>query len=192
MGMLGGPNLAVFFLGVFYPWSNRWGAFIGNLLGIAMSVWIYVGSKFYPARAEKIGKLEHWTYSCNLTDDISTTLLSTSTMIPNVNFTTIPDLTVTMVPAVNVTMPTPLPLAAEERPAIADFYELSYMFVGTAGFLVTLISGLIISGLTKFQDPAKLNPELYVRWLPFMKKYDNGVTKNGTANNAYAVDMEMK
>lgn len=66
MGMLGGPNLAVFFLGVFYPWSNKWGAFFGNLCGITVTVWVYVGSKFYPARPEKLGKLDLWTYRWHL------------------------------------------------------------------------------------------------------------------------------
>ena len=57
-----GPNLAVFILAAFYPWANKWGAFFGNIFGIAFNIWIYVGSKYFPAPPEKAGKLPMWTY----------------------------------------------------------------------------------------------------------------------------------
>ena len=77
-----------------------------------------------------------------------------------------------------------------ERPGIADFYELSYMFVGTLGFLVTLIVGLLISAVTGFQNPAKLKPGLFVRWLPGMPLNDGSEcdAPKGNTNNGFSDD----
>ena len=47
------------------------------------------------------------------------------------------------------------------------------MFVGTAGFLVTLITGLAISFMTGHQSPKELKPGLYVKWLPWIPKNED-------------------
>ena len=39
-------------------------------------------------------------------------------------------------------------------------YRLSYLWYTTFGFLIVIIVGMIVSGLTGWQDPKKLNPNL--------------------------------
>lgn len=55
---------------------------------------------------------------------------------------------------------------------LLEFYRISYIWYSAIGCCVTVFVGLIISFLTKPQDPRKLNPKLispavdcFVRWL---------------------------
>ncbi|CAG2198860.1 SLC5A6 [Mytilus edulis] len=39
-GMIGGPLLGLFILGMMFPWSNKWGAYTGLLSGLVFMFWI--------------------------------------------------------------------------------------------------------------------------------------------------------
>uniref|UniRef100_A0AAR2KX84 Solute carrier family 5 member 6a n=1 Tax=Pygocentrus nattereri TaxID=42514 RepID=A0AAR2KX84_PYGNA len=43
-GMVGGPLLGLFCLGMFFPWANSIGAVVGLVAGLVMAFWIGVGS----------------------------------------------------------------------------------------------------------------------------------------------------
>ncbi|XP_060947200.1 sodium-dependent multivitamin transporter-like [Limanda limanda] len=43
-GMVGGPLLGLFCLGIFFPWANSTGALVGLFTGLAMAFWIGIGS----------------------------------------------------------------------------------------------------------------------------------------------------
>ncbi|OPL33909.1 hypothetical protein AM593_07331, partial [Mytilus galloprovincialis] len=43
-GMLGGPLLGLFTLGMLFPWANKWGALIGHLTALVITLWIGLGS----------------------------------------------------------------------------------------------------------------------------------------------------
>lgn len=44
-GIVGGPTIGIFTLGIFFPYVSEIPAIIGLLLGLAVSVWVYVCSK---------------------------------------------------------------------------------------------------------------------------------------------------
>ncbi|NXM83921.1 SC5A8 protein, partial [Oenanthe oenanthe] len=122
-GMVGGPLLGLFALGILCSFANGIGAFVGLVSGFVISLWVGIGSQIYPPLPERTKPLYLSTAGCN----ISTGNL-TSTEIP---LTTI--------------FSTP----GAERPALADnWYSLSYLYFSTLGTLVTVVVGIIISLLT--------------------------------------------
>ena len=61
-GMLGGPTLAIFFMGALMPPVNKWGAHIGWFFGASLAVWTYIGSQIYPPSGEQTRVLPRSTY----------------------------------------------------------------------------------------------------------------------------------
>ncbi|KFP37738.1 Sodium-coupled monocarboxylate transporter 1, partial [Chlamydotis macqueenii] len=122
-GMVGGPLLGLFSLGILCSFANGIGAFVGLLSGFVISLWVGIGSQIYPPLPERTKPLYLSTAGCNIsTGDF------TSTENP---FTTV------------FNTPT------AERPALADnWYSLSYLYFSTLGTLVTVVVGIIISLLT--------------------------------------------
>uniref|UniRef100_A0A8C6PXB3 Solute carrier family 5 member 5 n=1 Tax=Nothobranchius furzeri TaxID=105023 RepID=A0A8C6PXB3_NOTFU len=66
MGVVSGPLLGVFILGMFIPATNRLGAFSGILVGFCVSLWLAVGSTLHPPSEETMGVLPSFTGSCSL------------------------------------------------------------------------------------------------------------------------------
>ncbi|NXY32759.1 SC5A8 protein, partial [Pomatorhinus ruficollis] len=122
-GMVGGPLLGLFALGILCSFANGIGAFVGLVSGFVISLWVGIGSQIYPPLPERTKPLYLSTAGCNIT---SGNLTSTETPL-------------TMV------FSTP----GAERPALADnWYSLSYLYFSTLGTLVTVVVGIIISLLT--------------------------------------------
>uniref|UniRef100_A0A669QAE1 Solute carrier family 5 member 5 n=1 Tax=Phasianus colchicus TaxID=9054 RepID=A0A669QAE1_PHACC len=57
MGVIGGPLLGAFVLGMFVPACNTAGAFGGLGVGLTLSLWVAVGGSLYPAPADVAGVL---------------------------------------------------------------------------------------------------------------------------------------
>ncbi|XP_071854778.1 sodium-coupled monocarboxylate transporter 1-like [Apostichopus japonicus] len=53
IGILNGPILGVFSLGIYFPRANSKGALVGMLAALAIGIWLKVGSYVYPAVVDK-------------------------------------------------------------------------------------------------------------------------------------------
>ncbi|NXD26619.1 SC5A8 protein, partial [Spelaeornis formosus] len=122
-GMVGGPLLGLFALGILCSFANGIGAFVGLVSGFVISLWVGIGSQIYPPLPERTKPLYLSTAGCNISSG-------------NLTSTEIPLTTVFSTPGA-------------ERPVLADnWYSLSYLYFSTLGTLVTVVVGIIISLLT--------------------------------------------
>ncbi|NWU74465.1 SC5A8 protein, partial [Onychorhynchus coronatus] len=122
-GMVGGPLLGLFALGILCSFANGIGAFVGLVSGFVISLWVGIGSQIYPPLPERTKPLYLSTAGCNISSG-------------NLTSTEIPLTTIFSTPTV-------------ERPALADtWYSLSYLYFSTLGTLITVVVGIIISLLT--------------------------------------------
>ncbi|XP_004700416.1 sodium-coupled monocarboxylate transporter 1 [Echinops telfairi] len=126
-GMVGGPLLGLFSLGILVPVANSVGALVGLMAGFAISLWVGIGAQLYPPLPERTLPLSLETYGCNITHN-ATDLLTTTEM----PFST---------SAFQVHNPVRTPL-------MDNWYSLSYLYFSTLGTLVTILVGTIISLIT--------------------------------------------
>ncbi|XP_064911438.1 sodium-dependent multivitamin transporter [Columba livia] len=75
-GMVGGPLLGLFCLGMFFPCANPTGAVVGLLAGLAMAFWVGIGSLVSSAGAAPPPNSTALTPVGNLTTALATTLLA--------------------------------------------------------------------------------------------------------------------
>ncbi|XP_074490725.1 sodium/iodide cotransporter [Sebastes fasciatus] len=118
MGVVSGPLLGVFILGMFVPATNRLGAFSGFLVGFCVSVWLAVGSTLYPPSEETMGVLPFYTSECvpsNITLNRS---------------------------------PISTPLHPDDQGDLLNFYSMSYLYFGAMATSSVVLFGLIVSYAT--------------------------------------------
>uniref|UniRef100_A0A8D2E2D1 Solute carrier family 5 member 5 n=1 Tax=Sciurus vulgaris TaxID=55149 RepID=A0A8D2E2D1_SCIVU len=142
MGVISGPLLGAFVLGMFLPACNTWGVLSGLAAGLSLSLWVAVGATLYPPSAQIMGVLPSstsgcWTLSANtsvLLDSILATNASSRTSSSSMDLT---------------------------RPALADsFYAISYLYYGALGTLTTMLCGALVSYLTGPTKRSALGPGL--------------------------------
>uniref|UniRef100_A0A8D3DNE3 Sodium-coupled monocarboxylate transporter 1 n=1 Tax=Scophthalmus maximus TaxID=52904 RepID=A0A8D3DNE3_SCOMX len=130
-GIIGGPLLGLFALGILCPIANSKGALSGLVSGLVVSLWVGIGAQVYPPPAELTRPLPLTTDGCNFT--ITGGLNWTSTALPT---QLIP---ITTAPAHN----------ADSRPVLADnWYSLSYLYFSPIGTITAVGVGLIVSLFT--------------------------------------------
>ncbi|XP_072260801.1 sodium/iodide cotransporter [Pyxicephalus adspersus] len=123
MGVISGPLLGAFILGMFTSSCNTAGVFAGLAVGFSLSLWVAVGGTLYPPSPEMMGVLPIYAEHCPLYNTSHGIIYGSP---PLKNITT-----------------------AFERTTISEeFYSLSYLYYGTLGTLCTIVSGIIISHLT--------------------------------------------
>ncbi|XP_068090214.1 sodium/iodide cotransporter [Hyperolius riggenbachi] len=123
MGVISGPLLGAFVLGMFVSSCNTVGVFSGLAVGFALSLWVAVGGTLYPPSSTMMGVLPTYAGHCPLYNSSSGIIYGA---LPKVNITTVPN-----------------------RSVIADeFYSLSYLYYGALGTFSTIIFGAIVSQLT--------------------------------------------
>ncbi|XP_038676908.1 sodium-coupled monocarboxylate transporter 1 [Scyliorhinus canicula] len=125
-GIVGGPLLGFFLLGMIFPCANSIGAISGLAGSILLTLWIGIGGHVYPPLPEHTRPLPLSVAGCFFNNTERPELVTGSP------WTTIDPVT-----------------ELNNRPAIADtLYSISYLYLSPIGTLTVLILGLIVSLLT--------------------------------------------
>ncbi|XP_032405875.1 sodium-coupled monocarboxylate transporter 1 [Xiphophorus hellerii] len=139
-GMISGPLLGLYLLGMLFRTANSTGGLGGLITGLALTLWVGIGAQLYPPTADKTLPLSLTTVGCNKTVDLNSTTAS---------------------PWTSPATLTPQP---DFRPPIADsWYSLSYVYFSLFGMLTTMVSGLLLSIVTGGCKQKKMNSDLFVR-----------------------------
>nr|XP_020443703.1 sodium-dependent multivitamin transporter-like [Monopterus albus]XP_020443704.1 sodium-dependent multivitamin transporter-like [Monopterus albus]XP_020443705.1 sodium-dependent multivitamin transporter-like [Monopterus albus]XP_020443706.1 sodium-dependent multivitamin transporter-like [Monopterus albus]XP_020443707.1 sodium-dependent multivitamin transporter-like [Monopterus albus]XP_020443708.1 sodium-dependent multivitamin transporter-like [Monopterus albus] len=129
-GMVGGPLLGLFCLGMFFPWANSVGAVFGLVAGLAMAFWIGIGScVMHMSGSTTVSPLNTTSLPLlnNMTSTVMTTLVSGTT--------------------------------AKPRPTgVEALYSLSYMWYSAHNSTTVVVVGLIVSLLTGPMKEKELMP----------------------------------
>uniref|UniRef100_A0A3B3RK56 Solute carrier family 5 member 8, like n=1 Tax=Paramormyrops kingsleyae TaxID=1676925 RepID=A0A3B3RK56_9TELE len=144
-GMISGPLLGLYVLGMFFRCANSSGGLVGMITGLLLTLWVGIGAQMYPPLPEKTRPLPLSTEGCiyNNTQNFTTMSpwSSTQTLIP-----TIPN-----------------------RPALADsWYSLSYLYFSLLrifilnAFLIKLYFNLDVT-MTCGCKQRTIRPDLFVR-----------------------------
>ncbi|XP_072257205.1 sodium-coupled monocarboxylate transporter 1 isoform X2 [Pyxicephalus adspersus] len=125
-GMVGGPLLGLFSLGIIFPFANSVGALTGLLAGFAVSLWVGIGSQIYPPLPIRSLPKVLSTVGCNF----STVDMNLTTALPTMAGVT-------------------SEVQIGERPELADnWYSLSYLYFSTIGTIIAVVVGIIVSLLS--------------------------------------------
>lgn len=137
-GMVGGPLLGLFCLGMFFPCANPVGAIVGLLAGLAMAFWVGIGSLVSSMGAAGGAPAANSTArppDGNITAALATTLLA--------------------------------PTAAPRSPTgLQKFYSLSYMWYSAHNSTTVIVVGLLVSLLTGPTRGAAVDPRTIYPVLP--------------------------
>ncbi|XP_013802777.1 sodium-coupled monocarboxylate transporter 1 [Apteryx mantelli] len=126
-GMVGGPLLGLFALGILCSFANGMGAFVGLVSGFAISLWVGIGAQIYPPLPARTIPLSLSTAGCNISSSSNFTS-PTENPVTTLFYTQAKEYT---------------------RPVLADnWYSLSYLYFSTLGTLVTVAVGIVTSLLT--------------------------------------------
>ncbi|KAM6321178.1 sodium-coupled monocarboxylate transporter 1-like [Aegotheles albertisi] len=154
-GIIGGPLLGLFSLGILCSFANGIGAFVGLVTGFLMALWVGIGAQFYPPLPERTRPLSLSIAGCNLTSGNLTTTLNPLTAAFNTS--------------------------APVRPAVANWYSLSYLYFSTLGTVTTLAVGIIISLLTGGLKQ-KADPKFLLTKEDFLSNFSRFKSEEATEN----------
>ncbi|XP_043985778.1 sodium/iodide cotransporter [Gambusia affinis] len=124
MGVVSGPVLGVFILGMFVPGTNRLGAYCGILAGFCVSLWLAVGSTLHPPSEETMGVLPTFTDGCSFANGTR----NNSSNLDEVSILT--------------------PLHPKHQGGLLNFYSMSYLYFGAIATSSVILVGLIVSYAT--------------------------------------------
>lgn len=135
-GMVGGPLLGLFCLGMFFPCANPPGAIVGLLAGLIMAFWIGIGS-IVTSMGSGV---------------VSPPLNGSSSSLPS-NLTT-----ATVITVMSTTLSKPT--------GLQKFYSLSYLWYSAHNSTTVIVVGLIVSLLTGRMRGRPLHPGTIYPVLP--------------------------
>ncbi|XP_069123546.1 sodium-coupled monocarboxylate transporter 1-like isoform X2 [Argopecten irradians] len=150
-GMLGGPILGVFTLGILFPWANQKGALTAVSSGVIFMLWIGVGYQVHKPPVAPFSATSLVGCNWNLTRDMSDT-----------NFTE---------PLVEIVTNATATEYSTWDPFVR-LYSLSYLWYSATAMLYVICVGLIVSFATGKTDPKSVDPRLmcpiFDVFLPFL------------------------
>nr|XP_031293465.1 sodium/iodide cotransporter isoform X3 [Camelus dromedarius] len=150
MGVISGPLLGAFMLGMFFPSCNTPGVLSGLAVGLALSLWVAVGATLYPPSAQSMGVLPSSAAGC---------------AVPSANASGFLDPLL----AANASSRASSLEMDPDQPTLADsFYAISYLYYGALGTLSTVLGGALISCLTGPTKRSALGPGLL--WWDLMQQ----------------------
>uniref|UniRef100_A0A8C4RV85 Solute carrier family 5 member 8 n=1 Tax=Erpetoichthys calabaricus TaxID=27687 RepID=A0A8C4RV85_ERPCA len=132
IGMIGGPLLGLFALGILFPCANPTGGLVGLAAGFAVSLWVGIGSQIYPVSAARTQPLPLSTAGCNFSVSATESNWTMTSTEASSLFTT---------GAVQTEDSTGDSL-------VENWYSLSYLYFSTIGTLVVVAVGVIVSLLS--------------------------------------------
>lgn len=130
MGVVSGPLLGVFILGMFVPATNRLGAYSGILVGFCVSMWLAVGSTLYPPSGKTMGVLPSYADQC----EPSNITVKSSPSLDQHSISTL--------------------LHPDDQGGLHNLYAMSYLYFGAMATSSVVLVGLIVSYAT---GPTKRN-----------------------------------
>ncbi|XP_077515823.1 sodium-coupled monocarboxylate transporter 1-like [Amblyomma americanum] len=130
-GIVGGPLLGVFTLGMFFPCANSIGAGVGTITSLAACFWIGFGAFAYKPAVRKA--------PVSVLGCVSEYLNATGQDVSN------------------FTYPKPVDIA-EANKDILFVYQISYVWYSMIGCVLVVVIGLIVSLLTGCRKPSDVNP----------------------------------
>ncbi|XP_076577911.1 sodium-coupled monocarboxylate transporter 1 [Chaetodon auriga] len=130
-GVIGGPLLGLFTLGILCPFANSNGALTGLVSGLVVSLWVGIGAQVYPPPPALTRPLSLTTEGCNFTTTDSL----------NFTFTALPT---------EASSITTAPLHSIDSSSLLEdnWYSLSYLYFSPIGTITAISVGLLVSLLT--------------------------------------------
>ena len=126
--VLGGPMLGLFTTGIFFPYVFQSASLVGLAAGLGISTWKYVGAYYNPPGQKWVRQLS-----------LDTSLCSTNNTPSDINYL-IEDQSLKIIES-----PLEYSTHEENSTGIYGFYHTSYCYLGTFGFLTTIIVAVMIS-----------------------------------------------
>ncbi|XP_048832141.1 sodium/iodide cotransporter isoform X1 [Brienomyrus brachyistius] len=136
MGVVSGPLLGVFMLGMFVPATNTKGAFTGLFVGFGLSLWIAIGSTLFPPSENIMGVLSAFPEQCQpakYNHSLAFNRTSTRTNIPPED---------------------------QGLTGLINIYAMSYLYFGAFGTCSVVLVGLLVSYLTGPTRRSSISPGL--------------------------------
>ncbi|XP_012565084.2 sodium-coupled monocarboxylate transporter 1 isoform X1 [Hydra vulgaris] len=139
-GIIGGPYLGLFFLGMMVPFSNTKGAYYGTFFGLSIMIWLSIGVKMYPPNTHEAVS---YVYKCPGFNSTNATMdwqrgsgvIRPVYKVPNIN------------------------------PQLASWYSVSYLWFAAIGVSFTVAAGCLFSLI--FKEEKKVDDRLLFDYKAF-------------------------
>ncbi|CAL1266319.1 unnamed protein product [Larinioides sclopetarius] len=144
-GIVGGPMLGAFTLGMFIPFANTWGASTGLVSGFGIAMWFGMGAfasqPYHPEAPLSYQGCAELYYN--------------ATNINIGNMTSIPEI-------------------IRNNDDILPPYRLSYLWLSGVGFSVVMIVGIVVSLITRSKEEEIVDERLLSPLITWLSKYMPG------------------